>query len=169
MFEKMLSQCDLVFNIVECLLVGRIGKVEISATAVAGGRAGSKSKGVVDFVLANNPFATGVKKQGKKPGGPLPLGRYKLVPHEKKANWIRLVPLAGTNLNGRAGFAIHGRGSRGSDGCIVPTDFHNVLLIYKLVKALSDSGQPSPTLEVIAAGDLDRWQSPRGEGHAVPV
>ncbi len=157
MYENALSSCDLVFNIAECRLVGKIGVTHISATAVTGGRAGSKTKGVVNYLIANNPFATGVKKSGARPGGPLPLGKYTLVRHEKKENWIRLVPLAGTDLKGRDGFAIHGRGSWGSDGCIVPSDFHNVQLIYKLVKSIEVEGRPAPTLEVIAAGDLDRF------------
>lgn len=161
MYEKALSNCDLVFNIAECRLIGKIGEAHISATAVSGGRAGSKTKGVVNYLIANNPFATSVKKQGNRPGGPLPLGKYKLVLHEKKENWIRLVPFAGTNLKGRDGFAIHGRGPWGSDGCIVPSDFHNVQLICKLVKSLKDEGRPPPSLEVIAAGDIDRFSALR--------
>ena len=53
---------DLVYNIVEELLTGSIDGVSITAQAVSGGRAGSKMKGVVNPLLANNPYATGVKK-----------------------------------------------------------------------------------------------------------
>jgi hypothetical protein len=42
---------------------------------VSGGRAGSKASGVVHPLLANNPYATGVKKANDKkkalPGGPI--------------------------------------------------------------------------------------------------
>lgn len=56
------------------MLVGSIHGVSISAHAVAGGRAGSKTSGAVHDFLANNPYATGAKQRGKTPGGPLILG-----------------------------------------------------------------------------------------------
>ena len=111
---------DLVYNIVEELLTGSIDGVSITAQVVSGGRAGSKMKGVVNPLLANNPYATGVKKKGTTPGGPTIMGKYHLKTHESKQKWIRLVPFAENVMHGRAGFAIHGRGNRGSDGCIVP-------------------------------------------------
>jgi hypothetical protein len=55
----------------------------------------------------------------------------------------------------RDGFAIHGRGPRGSDGCIVPADFHVVQLLYSQVKARETANRPRPTLSVFAVGDLD--------------
>ncbi|MYZ49937.1 DUF2778 domain-containing protein [Propylenella binzhouense] len=157
-FIAMNTGTDLVFNIVEQRLTGRIDEVHIEAQAVSGGRAGSKAKGAVNQVLANNPYLTGVKKSDKTPGGAIPMRSFELRTHENRKNWIRLVPLKGENLGGRDGFAIHGRGQRGSDGCIVPTDFHNVLLIYKLVKAREDANKPAPTLAVVAIGDLTRYE-----------
>jgi hypothetical protein len=148
---------DLVFNIVEQTLTGKIGETTISAHAVSGGRAGSKKKSVVNYFLANNPYSTGVKKKGDRPGGAIPLRKFELKTHESKENWIRLLPLKGENLRGRSGFAIHGRGQRGSDGCIVPTDFHNVKLIYSLVMAREQAGERAPTLAVVAIGDLSRF------------
>ncbi len=149
---------DLIYNILEEQLVGEIDKVSISAYAVSGGRAGSKTRGAVNPLLANNPYATRVKKKGEKqdapPGGPIVLGRYSLQTHETKANMIRLVPAAGTDMHGRSGFLIHGRGPRGSDGCIVPTDFHLVQLLHKLVKARETAGKAAPTLAVVAIGDF---------------
>jgi hypothetical protein len=124
---------DLVFNIVEQTLTGKIGQTVISAHAVSGGRAGSKNEDSVNPLLANNPYGTGVKKRGDRQGeegGAIPMRKFELKTHESKQNWIRLVPLKGEDLGKRDGFAIHGRGQRGSDGCIVPMDFHNVLLIY---------------------------------------
>jgi hypothetical protein len=146
---------DLIYNIVEQLLAGTIDGTSVSAHVVSGGRAGSKTKGAVNPFLANNPYATGVKKQDKTPGGPLILGTYTLQTHESRANWIRLAPAAGNSMRGRAGFAIHGRGPRGSDGCIVPTDFAVVKLLCALVKAREKKGGPAPTLGVVAIGDFD--------------
>ncbi len=146
---------DLTYNVVEMRLTGSIDGYNIDATAYSGGRAGSKQRGVVHPILANNPFATGVKLTKDNPGGTLPLGTYQLKTHEKRKNWIRLNPVTGTNLKGRAGFAIHGRGARGSDGCIVPEDFHAVLSIHALLQTRERAGRPAPTLEVVAIGDID--------------
>lgn len=153
----MASYADLTYNIVEQTLRGKIGGAVINADAVSGGRAGSKTRGAVNPMLANNPYATGVKLSDDIPGGPLPLATYELRTHETRANWIRLVPLQGQHLKGRSGFAIHGRGQRGSDGCIVPLDFRHVLLIHRLVKREEEAGRRAPTLEVVAIGDLGRF------------
>ncbi len=106
-------------------------------------------------MLANNPYLTRLKKTGHNPGGPIVMGKYRLVPHESRPNWIRLVPYSENVMFGRDGFAIHGRGPRGSDGCIVPTDFAIVQQLYKLARARADAGKPAPTLAVVAIGDLD--------------
>jgi hypothetical protein len=150
---------DLTYNIVEERLTGVIDGVAITAHAGSGGRAGSKAKDAVNIFLANNPYATGVKKRGDRAGGPLPLARYVLRTHEAKNNWIRLLPIEAdkSRLGDRDGFAIHGRGPRGSDGCIVPTDFSVVQLLHSLVKAREDANKPAPTLAVIAVGDLQRF------------
>ena len=152
---KYYTGTDLTYNIVEHSLSGTIDGVTITAYAVSGGRAGSKTKGAVNPFLANNPYLTGVKMKDKIPGGPLIMGKYKLRTHESKANWIRLVPFSENNMKNRDGFAIHGRGKRGSDGCIVPTDFNIVKLLHSLLKAREKAAKPAPTLAVIAVGDLD--------------
>lgn len=149
---------ELTYNVVELTLSGNIDGKTFHARAYSGGRAGSKKGKVVHPMLANNPFATGVKLGDTNPGGTLPLGTYELKTHESRKNWIRLNPVAGTNMHGRAGFAVHGRGQRGSDGCIVPQDFENVLSIYALVKTREQAGRPAPTLEVVATGDIDAIQ-----------
>jgi len=149
---------DLVYNVLEAQLVGRIDGVHVSAYAVSGGRAGSKTAGAVNPLLANNPYATRVKKAGDEksapPGGPIVLGTYSLKTHESKPHMIRLIPAEGTAMHGRSGFLIHGRGPRGSDGCIVPTDFHVVQLLHKLVKARESAKKDAPTLAVVAIGDF---------------
>lgn len=157
---------DLGYNILEQVLSGEIDGVSICAHAVSGGRAGSKTQGAVNEFLANNPYLTSVKKRGKTPGGPLIMGKYSLKTHESRANWLRLIPDAGNDMRGRAGFAIHGRGARGGDGCIVPTDFNVVILLHSLVSEREKTGAPAPTLAVYAIGDfdshdrrLDRWSS----------
>ena len=150
-----ITDTDLVYNIVEELLAGSISGVFINARAVSGGRAGSKLRGVVNPMLANNPYATRVKQEGNTSGGPIIMGKYKLKTHESKPNWIRLVPFSDNRMGNRSGFAIHGRGKRGSDGCIVPADFNAVKLIYSLVKSCEKTGKTAPTLAVVAIGDLE--------------
>jgi hypothetical protein len=154
------TDTDLVYNIIEQTLTGSVDGISISAHAGSGGRAGSKTKGAVNFFIANNPFATGVKKTSKHPGGPLPRARYELRTHEKRPHWVRLTPLAedGKLLGTRDGFAIHGRGAWGSDGCIVPSDFSVVRLLHKLCKAREDAGKSPPTLAVVSYGDLTQFE-----------
>ena len=72
---------DLRYNVVEMQLTGSIDGYKVDATAYSGGRAGSKQRGVVHPILANNPFLTSVKKvegDDKTIGGTLPLGMYEL-------------------------------------------------------------------------------------------
>jgi hypothetical protein len=150
---------ELTYNIASGMLQGRIDKTSITTRAGSGGRAGSKTPGALNWWLANNPFATGVKlpKDKHHSGGPLPMGRYRVVPHEKHPDMLRLLPFDAAQMNGRNGMLIHGRGPRGSDGCIVPTDFAAVQLLCSLVKARQDQGEPAVILQVIAEGqDLDR-------------
>ena len=153
---------DLTYNIVEMTLTGNIDGHHFNARAYSGGRAGAKQSNVVHPMLANNPFLTSVRKIKKGDqtiGGSLPLGLYELKIHEnKKQKFIRLNPIQGTNLHGRGGFLIHGRGPRGSDGCIVPQDFDNVLNIYALVQTREKAGRAAPTLEVVAIGYIDMIQ-----------
>jgi hypothetical protein len=149
---------DLRYNIVECHLTGKIDDLSINAQAGSGGRAGTKTKGALNSWLANNPYATSVKLSNKTPGGPLPNGYYQLVLHEARNNWIRLVPFQSNVMHGRAGFAIHGRGLRGSDGCIVPTEFNVVVAICKAIKKRNEKGGAAPVLEVFSMGDLSRWE-----------
>ena len=149
---------DFGYNIVELSLYGELDGVTFHARAVSGGRAGSKTAGAVNPILANNPYLTGVKKSGQVPGGPLVMGTYTMRTHEDKAkrkDYIRLEPCAGTDMNGRSGMLIHGRGERGSDGCIVPTDFNVVTELYRLLAAREAQGKPAPTLAVYSIGDLE--------------
>ena len=56
------TETDLIYNLVEERLSGSIDGTVIQAHAVSGGRAGSKQVGVLNPFLANNPYATHVKK-----------------------------------------------------------------------------------------------------------
>ena len=117
---------------------------------------------------------------GDSIGGPLPQGIYKLSVHEEKDKWIRLTPVhtgnmhgrksgkshpksvrhelnINTNMHGRAGFAIHGAGKRGSDGCIVIPDSSILKQLYSAVETREDSGGIPFVLKVYAEGqDLDK-------------
>lgn len=152
---------DLTYNIVEQLLTGSLdGKSKIRpTTAYSGGRAGSTQHNVVNSMLANNPFGTSVMKVKKGDttiGGPLPMGLYELKTYEKKEHrYIRLNPIQGTHLAKRGGFLIHGRGPRGSDGCIVPHDAKTVGEIYDAVQNRERAKRPPLTLEVVATGDIE--------------
>jgi hypothetical protein len=150
---------ELTYNVPEGMLTGSVDGEHFSLRAGSGGRAGSKVAGAVHPLLANNPFATRVKLPANRthPGGPLPLNVYRLMLHESRTNWIRLIPLDGDAMYGRAGMAIHARGQRGSDGCIVPTDFADVLRLCRVVKNRDAAGGPDVLLQVIAMGDLDHW------------
>ena len=154
-----LPPAELTYNISSSLLSGKIDGVFISAHALSGGRGGSKTPGTLNWWLANNPFATHVKLSPDRsvPGGPLPMGRYRLSLHESRTNWLRLMPLLDAAMHGRSGMAIHGRGKRGSDGCIVPTDFAVVTRLCELVRQRRDNAKSEIHLEVVAIGqDLDR-------------
>jgi len=150
---------ELTYNIASGLLCGQVDGTYISACAGSGGRAGTKAKDGLNWWLANNPLATHVKLPADKshPGGPLPMGTYRVVLHETTPNWLRLLPLDERQMHGRSGMAIHGRGPRGSDGCIVPTDFAVVMQLCKLVRDRKAAGGPDVLLQVVATGqDLDR-------------
>ena len=126
--------------------------------AGSGGRSGSKTPGAYNAMLANNPFATGVH-HGTHVYGPLPYGFYYMVPHESKANMIRLNPFSTNSMHGRSGFLIHGRGTIGSHGCIVPPVFDDLLKIYKGV-ADAAALKMKPVLKVVAIGsNLDSKQN----------
>ena len=122
---------DLEYDIVKGDLIGSIpkyGKVEIRG-CWSGGRGGAIKDGklnekVWDKCLVNNPIYSIWKKGSRKYGqigigGPLPAGYYTVTPHKTTAFKLVLTPMSGTKMFGRSAMQIHGRGERGSDGCIV--------------------------------------------------
>lgn len=165
---------NLTFNIESGRLSGEIEGVKINTFAASGGRGGTKTKDAEIPMLVNNVFYTKVKRENNKSktvGGSIPLGEYVLGlrkdPKTGKVtkNWVRLNPRNAAQVQymqfqGRDGMAIHGRGPRGSDGCIVPLDTSVVPKIFSIVEELETSGKPLPTLKVIAVGTFDlteRW------------
>lgn len=142
---------SMMYLIKERLLFGDVGGEHFSMTAVSGGRAGSKETNVVDNSVANNPYRTDQKlnKPREIVGGPLPCGTYSMeIDTTKMSKWIRLVPHSSNFMGSRGGFAIHGRGSRGSDGCIVPLVYVDLVKLWHAVK------QNNGTELEVAGGDL---------------
>lgn len=120
---------NLTFYISEGVLTGTAHGHMVNLTAVSGGGGGSRlHAGSSD---TNNPASEGLKEGSGKHGvrgGPLPSGRYKVLPpshHRTLGLSARLDPYdhaQAEHMHGRGGFYIHGRGPRGSDGCIVPME-----------------------------------------------
>lgn len=143
------------YNIVEARLYGKIENLNIDAFAGSGGRAMTKTKGAENWLLENNWMMTFAKTSNSNPGGPLPRGKYIMRIHESNENWIRLIPMNGTYMGNRDGMAIHGRGPRGSDGCIVPNDFKVVTDLIAVLEKI----KYEPILEVVAEGDLSVFKA----------
>ena len=117
---------QLSYFIFEGVLVGVFGSDQVYFTAWSGGAGGSRRLKPTDD--ANNPYSYGVKEVADPlhptRGGPIPPGPYHILPPGKDphlGHCSKLVPLF-TPLNHRGGFAIHGQGPKGSDGCIVVPD-----------------------------------------------
>jgi hypothetical protein len=90
----------------------------------------------------NNPYLTGLKTvegpSGHVHGGPIPIGIYTIGKPEHNSHIrgvaSRLTPNQYNSMMKRNGFLIHGQGTHGSDGCIVPT---NVAEFSSLMHALT--------------------------------
>lgn len=161
----------LTYYVKDAFLVGDIDAAHFQFKALSGGWAGSKPDRSVHAV-ANNPYLGNQVEDDKNkiPGGPIPCGTYSLHPnlkrHSKKDHktiipWIDLIPDPTTVLGNRTGgFAIHGHGTEGSNGCIVPVnprDLHD--LLHATLKVLGNKRGPV-TLAVVS-GDLPDSSSTR--------
>lgn len=149
---------NLKYNIESRLLTGSLENVKIRARAGSGGRAGSKTA-KENILLANNSLAThigGASSKGTHNFGPIPRGVYSLRIHESRKNWIRLIPKNTNNMFGRSGFAIHGRGTTGSHGCIVPEKIQTIITIVEILKS---NPNKKYTLEVESVGSNIGWQN----------
>ena len=157
-------KAHLLYYIKNAYLVGDVGSKHFQFKAVSGGRAGSEPDNSVREV-ANNPYRTGQTLNEAKNivGGPLPCGNYQLKPdlnrHSKKhpkikIRWINLEPDSSAMLGSRSGgFAIHGHGERGSDGCIVPVNPRDLEDLFNAVLSYAQAKAVRVTMQVVA-GDL---------------
>ena len=132
---------QLTYFIFEGVLTGFIDSEFVHTNAYSGGAGGSidrpatrkmpARKAALQTTDANNPYSTGVIENGAVRGGPLPEGSYSIAIPEKDAKLGLCARLSyGSVFKVRTGgFAIHGQGPKGSDGCIVIPDanFHDIM------------------------------------------
>ncbi len=124
---------SLTFYIAEGLLVGTAGGHvwHISAKSGGGGGARGNPQGNAD---TDNPGSVSVKESKGHRGGPIPPGRYRIgtpATHKGLGYSAALAPYDAAqqaHMFGRGGFYIHGRGPKGSDGCIVPMESFGPLM-----------------------------------------
>jgi hypothetical protein len=132
----------LTYYIFEGVLVGMADSRFVHISALSGGGGGSTKNPTSDS--ANNPYLYGLKEVDLKfknksknihvHGGPIPPGRYRIVPpahHAKLGLSAKLEPLQKLP-NERGGFYIHGTGPHGSDGCIVVGRSDLAVLMHEL-------------------------------------
>jgi hypothetical protein len=121
---KTAGTARLTYYIFEGLLVGIVNGKLVSLSAYSGGRGGSYDKDA-PTKDANNPYSYALKEEDKggvhTAGGPIPPGAYTI---NSPAQSKQLGHFAGLDPdeklpNDRGGFAIHGMGPHGSEGCIV--------------------------------------------------
>src|SRR5262245_46940933 len=106
---------ELTYYLYEGLLTGFAAGYFIHVAALSGGGGGSTR--TPSTLITNNPYATGVRTTGQGArhhhGGPIPLGTYTIqapAPHPHLGRSCALEPARYTQLHGRGGFFIHGRG-----------------------------------------------------------
>jgi hypothetical protein len=127
---------SLTYYLFEGLLTGITAGHLVNVQALSGGGGGSTRHG--GNADTNNPYSQGVKTTGSGAahhhGGPIPTGRYRILPpaHDPHlGRSCRLDPYdrdQEKRMHGRSGFFIHGRGPHGSDGCIVPLESFQALM-----------------------------------------
>jgi hypothetical protein len=152
------GKANLTFYVNAGMLSGKLNGKYISFPVVSGGGGGAKGRVFgEDPGAVNNPFRSNQKENAKKKirGGSIPSGTYRIgiparQPHLGLA--ARLTPLKVPELGTRGGFFIHGRGPKGSDGCLVPLDAKNYQLLMAGLKA--DNGG---ALSVFGVVDLPQF------------
>ncbi|MBN2171386.1 MAG: hypothetical protein JW819_08705 [Candidatus Krumholzibacteriota bacterium] len=128
---------SLTYYIAEGILTGNLAGKRVRFRCTSGGGGGKhpkhkdkKSKEYpTEQEIIDNPLMTKrLRVYGKQRGGPLPVGLYRIkkpfgAGGNRKAKLVPLLEKGSefTKRTGReGGFEIHGRGFKGSDGCIVP-------------------------------------------------
>jgi hypothetical protein len=127
------------------MLHGTVGTTQFSFRAYSGGGRGSVNKPAGVATVSSWSFR--IKEHGNVRGGPLPPGNYKCVyysNHPKFHECISLNPIDVADLANRDGFFIHGRGPKGSDGCIVPAVKDDRLKLIASIK-----NHPGTVLRVV--------------------
>jgi hypothetical protein len=147
----------LTYDIAAERLFGSVGRQYFDMRAVSGGGRGRKI-GLPSHSLSSYLSTTGENSPKGERGGPLPGGDYKceyLPNHPPFHECIHLRLLTShqhlvlSKVGGHRGldsFYIHGRGPKGSDGCIVPLDNADRLRLNLAVK-----DNPGTYLRVINA------------------
>ena len=121
-----MTAANLTYYIYEGVLTGFVETRMFHMTALSGGAGGTTQARTSSSV--NNPYDEGLKttgdakSKGHVHGGPIPPGTYsiKKPSHHPHLGLSARLDHPGWRPMGRDGFFIHGRGSHGSDGCIVP-------------------------------------------------
>jgi hypothetical protein len=132
-----MGKANLTYYLFEGVLVGMVGGQHIHVFAESGGGGGSTaSTGPSEPGTVNNVYRTGRKMNAGVRGGAIPTGKYTIATPSPfhKGRGAQLTPADPKHFakatGDRGGFWIHGRGPRGSDGCIVPlvaAQFQNLL------------------------------------------
>jgi hypothetical protein len=136
-----MGRAHLTYVVNQGMLFGTVGGEMVNIRTVSGGGGGAvdkktrKPRKPDDPSSVNNPLKTGQKEDNKDGvrGGPIPDGSYLIetpFTHGPLGLSARLSPMKGNDMMGREGFFIHGRGPKGSDGCIVPlvpAEFHALM------------------------------------------
>jgi hypothetical protein len=123
--------------------------------ALSGGRGGSRNltPGWIAWDIVNNPYMTGLEQIEGRPGhvygGPIPIGPYIVSTpsyniHVKGMASALTPGKHNTMMHRSGGFLIHGRGPKGSAGCIVPMNPGDFEF---LMNALAEDG--GGTLQVL--------------------
>ena len=149
-------EANLTYYIFEGILTGTVDGRMFNITALSGGGGGSTQHRPTSAV--NNPYMEAfktVKKSGApghQHGGPIPPGKYSIMKPAQHPHLGLSAQLVHPQWKpmGRDGFYIHGRGSHGSDGCIVPLEPHQ---FHNLMTALKQSNGGTLIVQETMSGD----------------
>jgi hypothetical protein len=136
MVDIAMGKANLTYYIFEGVLAGTVNGRFIHIFTYSGGGSGynpahrKATNFLRDSQATNNPYRTGqlTNEARNIRGGPIPPGKYiiKKPSNRDGSKAARLEPINPVTFFKRTGrdggFLIHGRGPKGSDGCLVPVD-----------------------------------------------